>query len=107
MRALLFAAALTSSAAAAGAAGPDPGRVVFSITSPSPGTAFSAACRLVKDGVESVEDHSGTAPVVLTFEADRVRCEFSSVGPIKVDARDPRGNRTLSSNPGGRIVISI
>lgn len=107
MRSILLAAALTSSTAAAGADGRTPGSFQFAISSPSPDTAFVATCRLIRNGVETVEDHSGTAPLVLTFDADRVTCEFSAKGPLKVDARDPRGNRTMSSNPGGRIVISI
>ena len=105
MRSILLAAALTSSTAAAG--NPPPGGFHFSISSTSPGTTFAATCRIIRNGVETVEDHSGAAPMVLTFDADRVTCEFSAEGPIKVDARDPRGNRTLSTNPGGRIVISI
>lgn len=108
MRRLILAAALTSSAAGAAAGSDDLGGIVFTITSSVPDTTYSAVCTLINDGVETVENHDGTAPATLRFMAGRVRCELSSKGPLDVLAEGPRGNRTRSSTPpGGRISISL
>lgn len=108
MRRVILATVLSCSAASTGAGSNDHGSIVFTITSSAPGTAFLAVCTLVRHGVEKVEDHSGTAPATLRFDADNVRCELSSKGPLTVLAEGPRGNSTRSSTPpGGRISISL
>ncbi len=85
----------------------DQGGIVFTITSSAPGTAFSAVCTVFNDGAETTVDHSGRAPATLRFDAEGVTCELSSEGPLKVVAEDARGNRSMSSTPGGRILISL
>lgn len=105
MRRLILAAALSCAAAAAGAA--DQGGILLTITSSVPGTAFAAVCTLFDDGARRTEDHSGRAPVRLRLNADRVHCELSSEGPLRVLAEGPRGNRSLSSTSGGRISLSL
>lgn len=108
MRRLFLAAALASAATAGANAGTNgSGGIVMTITSSASDTAFSAVCTLTNDGAETVEDHSGTAPVTLRFEADRVRCELSSEGPLDVVAEGPRGNRTRTSTSGGRITLAL
>lgn len=107
MRRLILAAALSSVAAGAGAGTSDQAGIVFTITSSAPGTAFAAVCTLFEDGKERTEDHSGTAPATLRFDADRVQCELSSEGPLDVLAEGPRGNRTRTSTSGGRIALSL
>lgn len=107
MRRLFLAAAALASTAGANAGTNDPGGILLTITSSASGTAFSAVCTLTSDGAKTVEDHSGTAPVTLRFEADRVRCELSSEGPLDVLAEGPRGNRTRTSTSGGRITLAL
>ncbi|MDH3228215.1 MAG: hypothetical protein OEN55_00310 [Alphaproteobacteria bacterium] len=111
MHRLFLAAALTTAVAAAGAAataaGDESDGIILTITSSPSGTAFSAICTLTSDGVQTVEDHSGTAPVTLRFDADWVRCELSSAGPLDVVADGPRGNRTRTSTSGGRITLAL
>lgn len=107
----LFLAAAVTTAAVSGAGmvagGEESGRIVLTITSSPSGTTFSAICTLTSDGTQSVEDHSGTAPVTLRFDADRIRCELSSEGPLDVIADGPRGNRTRTSTSGGRITLTL
>lgn len=105
MRRLILAATLSSAAVGAGAA--DQGGIVLTITSSAPGTAFSAVCTLFEDGARTTEDHSGRAPATLRFDAEGLHCELSSEGPLRVLAEGPRGNRSLTSTSGGRIVVSL
>lgn len=105
MRRFILAAALSCSVTIASAASENQGGFVFKITSSEAGTAFSAVCTLVRNGVEIVEDHSGVAPVTLHLEADRVRCELSSKGQLNVSAEGPGGNRSLTSTSGGGIIV--
>ncbi|MDJ0981146.1 MAG: hypothetical protein QNI94_05960 [Kiloniellales bacterium] len=85
----------------------DRGGIVLTITSPAPGTPFSAVCTFLHDGTQTTEDHSGRAPATLRFDAEGLRCELSSEGPLKVVAEDARGNRSMSSTSGGRILLSL
>lgn len=107
MRRLILAAALSSAAAGAAAGSSDQGGILFTITSSTPGTAFSAVCTLFAEGEEKIEDHSGTAPATLRFDAERVQCQLSSEGPLEVLAEGPSGNRTRTSTSGGRIALSL
>lgn len=85
----------------------DKGGIVLTITSSAPGTAFSAVCAVSDNGGQTTEDFGGRAPASLRFEADRVHCELWSEGPLQVLAEGPRGNRSMSSTSGGRIVLSL
>ncbi len=85
----------------------DQGGIVLTITSSVTGTEFSAVCTVFDDGARTTEDHSGKAPATLRFDAERLHCELSSEGPLRVLAESPRGNRSLSSTSGGRIVVSV
>ena len=81
--------------------------IVLTITSSAPGTNFSAVCTVSDDGAQTTEDFGGRTPASLRFEADRVHCELWSEGPLRVLAEGPRGNRSMSSTSGGRIVLSL
>ena len=105
MRRLVIAAALSFAAVEAGVADQD--GIVLTITSSAAGTDFSAACTLFDDGKRRTEDHSGRAPATLRFVAERLHCELSSKGPLRVLAEGPRGNRSLTSTSGGRVVVSL
>ena len=105
MRRLVLAAAFCAAGPGAGVA--DRGGIVLSITSPVPGSAFSAVCTVFDDGARRTEDVSGRAPATLRFEADRVDCELWSDGPLEVLAEGPRGNRSFSSTSGGRLLLSL
>ena len=85
----------------------DKGGIVLTITSSVPGTDFSAVCTVFDGAARTTQDHSGRAPASLRFEADRVHCELWSEGPLRVLAEGPRGNRSMSSTSGGRIVLSL
>ncbi len=81
--------------------------IVLTITSSAPGTDFSAVCTVYDNGGQTTEDHSGRAPTILRFDTQRLHCALSSEGPLRVLAEGPRGNRSLTSTSGGRIVVSL
>ena len=112
----LLSALLISLLASAAAAGTDAGdsgdaamadTIRLTITSTAPGTAFTATCTVTHGGRETVEDHSGTAPVTLDFEAEGLRCEIASDGPLEIVGEGPRGNTTRTATSGGRVVLSL
>ena len=116
MMARLLSALLISLLASGAAAGTDAedndGAVMTEtirliITSTAPGTAFTATCTVIHDGGQTVEDHSGTAPVTLDFEAEGLRCEIASDGPLEIVGEGPRGNSTRTATSGGRVVLSL
>ncbi len=85
----------------------DKGSIVLTITSSAPGTHFSAVCTVYDNDGQTTEDHSGRAPTILRFDTQRLHCELSSEGPLRVLAEGPRGNRSLTSTTGGRVVVSL
>ena len=102
---LLFGAFLILSIGSAAAQEGD--LITVDISSSVADASFSALCVFEQDGARVSEDLSGTAPATLRFDADSVRCDFASDGPLTVIATGPRGNRSQTQTSGGRISLTF
>jgi hypothetical protein len=90
--------------AAAWPAWAEPAGISFSITGSE---SAEIACRVMRDGAVSDEDHSGRLPVDLRFEADAVTCSVTADGQFVIEAASSEGNRSRAQSSGGQMVVSI